>query len=453
MISIILAVAHVAFAGAHGLTKTQTPRVTTQAKIAQARDEVAPPALAEDLVRAVGVDTHFIYRNTSYVSLFGAVSSELLQLGVTRIRDGSSPDPDYLARINYLAQHGITHSAEVRIDSSADDIRRRIARYGIANVDMVEPQNEYDSYRLKDPMWVERILTTQQTIWNTLHSDPSYAGVTILGPSMANPNNYPKLAGVEAIEDDVNFHDGTCDREPETPHVPDALAFKHALIRTTAPSKAIWTTETGYTDDMSFSCGLPDAVIARYDPRVIAFRWLSGERAIYFYQLADMPVDRRFGLTGLLHDDASPKPQFTAIASMLHLLSDPGPSFVAKAFSYSVEGVDSLEELTLAKRDGSYDILMWLGVRSWDERHKVPLNVEPSVANVRFPASVGRVVVYRYAPDWSLLPQNVILTDHTLRISIDDRVSFIEVRPSRSQSGNAALSGKTPASPIRVGVR
>jgi hypothetical protein len=51
-----------------------------------------------------------------------------------------------------------------------------------------------------------------------------------------------------------------------------------------------------------------------------------------------MPYDPVFGYMGLLHADGSPKPQFTALVNLIHLLSDRGPSFTPTALQYSMSG-------------------------------------------------------------------------------------------------------------------
>jgi hypothetical protein len=55
------------------------------------------------------------------------------------------------------------------------------------NVDFVEPQNEYDSFAAKsDPDWTGKLIAAQKTLYNTVHGNPAFNGITVLGPALAH---------------------------------------------------------------------------------------------------------------------------------------------------------------------------------------------------------------------------------------------------------------------------
>src|SRR5207245_10922866 len=88
---------------------------------------------------------------------------------------------------------------------------------------------------------------------------------------------------------------------------------------------------------------------------------------------------------GLLRNDLSEKPAFTALERLIALLRDPGPRFTPETLDYTVEGAPpSLRQLLLQKRDGSFYLALWNQVSVWDPNLGVDLHPAEEKITLRF---------------------------------------------------------------------
>jgi len=386
---------------------------------------------ANDFVDSVGVVSHFDYWGTPYNSAWPAISDALIGSGIKHIRDGGAYNsPRYLSRLALLGRHGINHSAIFKVDTTAAQIRHTLTAF-LPYVDFVEPQNEYNASR--DEQWPTRLSAEQKLLYRTVREYPDFAGIAVLGPALNFASYYATLGRLDEYEDAGNLHNYPCNLNPGTTKLHFGIATNHAQIRESTPSKPIWTTETGYGDNMTLEpqCGLADETIAVYVPRMVAERWLLGEPRTYFYQLADMPSDRRFGQLGLLTADGTPKPQFVALRSMLQLLADPGNAFVPTPQRFEVTPLPDLRELALQKRDGSYELLLWREIESADPRTSAPLEIAPLEASVTVPTGTRSVTAHTYDTGFGLQARALIPERGSVRVAVTDRITFLEFQRLR----------------------
>jgi hypothetical protein len=400
-------------------------RETAAASAAETGPAVAS---ADAFVDAIGVDSHFNYRDSPYVLEWPALSAALIGSGIRHIRDGGSPASDYIARLATLGEHGIKHGAGFSIKATPEIIRQHIAAFA-PYLEDVESPNEYDS--AKDPDWVANLIAFQKMLYEIVHSDPADAGIKVLGPPLAHQQFYAQLGPLDAYEDAANLHITTCDLNPGTDDQRrGSIPYTHSLLRMSTLVKPIWTTETGYNDDMQRPCALADETIAKYDLRTIAEKWNAGEQRVYLYQFADMPSDRIFGGLGLMRADATPKPQFKALESMIHLLADPGPPFDARPLKYGLGGDSAnVHRTLLQKRDGRYELLLWLEVRSWDPKSRTAIDVQPQTVTLSLPAGIASGKLYAFTPDWTLASTPLQLHGGTASIRVTDAISVVELSP------------------------
>jgi len=417
-----------------GVPVARAARLSAAAAATQDRSQGETPGRADAFVDAVGVDSHFNYNGTSYIRNWPAISSALIGSGIRHIRDGGKPEAAYLERLAMLGSHGIDHNAGFALTATpayVESTLRTFAPY----VDFVETQNEYDSAAKTDPQWADKVIAAQKTLYATVHGDSAFSRVTVLGPALARQRYYSMLGPLDAYEDAGNLHYSTCDDPPGVDTPRQSVRRVHALLRMSTQTKPIWTTEAGYNSDTLRPCHLPDDIIAKYDPRTVAERWNLGEPRIFFYQLADMPRDSVFGGTGLLHADGSPKPQFTALKSMIGLLADPGPAFAPSPLKYAIGGnTKDVHHTLLQKRNGRYELLVWLEVPAWkstsaDHRVGTPLDVRPQTISVTLPPLVASAKLYRYAHNWSLTPSPVAIRGGSAQFEVSDAISFLELSP------------------------
>jgi len=401
--------------------------------IAAAQDGVRGeiPGQADAFVNAIGVDSHFNYGGV-YIKNFPAISSALIGSGIRHIRDGGKPYPGYLQRLATLGSHGIYHSAGFSVTATPAYVESTLSKFA-PYVDFVESENEYDSSARRNPQWAATLVDAQKSLYAAVHGDPRFSSITVLGPPLARLKFYSLLPSLDAYEDAGNLHYGTCDDPPGTDTRRQSARRAHALLRVSTQTKPIWTTETGYNSDTLRPCHLPDDVIAKYDPRTVAERWNLGEPRIFFYQLADMPRDPVFGGMGLLHADGSPKPQFSALKSMIGLLEDRGSSFTPTPLTYALSGdSQNVHRTLLQKRDGRYELLLWLEAPAWrstspDHRVGIPLDVRPQTISVLLPGSIASAKLYRYNSNWDLAPEQLAIRGRSVQVPVSDAVSFLEL--------------------------
>lgn len=90
-------------------------------------------------------------------------------------------------------------------------------------------------------------------------------------------------------------------------------------------------------------------------------------------QLIDLPSGRPAtdSAFGLLRQDYSAKPAYSALRNLLHLLSDPGPPFVGQELGFELAGdLSDLHHLLLQKRNGVFYLILWLEKPSYDVANK-----------------------------------------------------------------------------------
>ncbi len=379
------------------------------------------PASAERFVDSVGVNAK--YESYAYPAL---VTNELIWSGIKHLRDGAYPSGRFLSDMNHLGQYGIHHSIGLVAGFKTSDLAARL-RIAPQNVDYVEPANEADNVR--NPNW-NQMRSDQRNLWNTVRSNRAYDNIAVLGPSFANPQKHAPLVGpLDGYEDFGVLHNATCDWNPGTTLFGTGIEENTIKIRATTRYKPIWTTETGYSDNRQRGCWLPDSVIAKYLTRTSTERFLHGEPRTYFVFLTDMPYDIVFGHMGLLYSNGSPKPQFLALANLIHLLSDPGSAPRPTSVTYQVVGASSdVHHILLARRDGSYDLLLYREVPCWDHHTHTPIGVGTENVSLILPSNMHNADVYHYASNYTFGRSSLGIngrTHQTSTFGVNDAISVI----------------------------
>jgi len=415
-----------AAAGTSTSNSSTTNSSLTRAVVMRGALAVMPPASADAFVDSIGADSHFNYGGTSYTTNAATVGAALISSGIRHLRDGE-PQDNYASELAYLGANGIKHSVFFPVTTTAAQITATLMLYA-PYVDFVEPQNEYD--RSGDPNWAAALQAEQQLLYTTVQSNPAFAGIKVLGPSFARPADAASVGPLDQFEDAGNLHNYTCNLNPGTT-TSIGISALSALIRGATATKPIWTTEVGYEDDLSVSaCALSDAAIAKYTPRTIADRWLAGEPRTYLYQFADMAPATGYSAMGLVTQAGVPKPQFTALQSMISLLSDPGSGFATAPLAYTLGGnTQNVQQLLLQKRNGDYFLLLWLEVPSWNPQSQSPLGVAQQTVTLTFGSAITTATAYTYGSDWSLHGTGLPAPARQLSVSVGDSITFVKLHP------------------------
>jgi hypothetical protein len=356
-------------------------RATTLSKVTALR--------SDSFVEASGVNIHSKYSDTAYRDV-AKVRDLLRQLGVRHVRDywsttqnpDGSPNHDNMTADywKHLAASGVGVTAMVghpdRATWSVDstDASRRVAqladlqRSSPGILKALEGPNEWDLQG--DPNWRANVLAYQKLIFEESNRYPELASLPVIAPSVYEPIG--STASVSAVSDQSNLHMYVGSDRPEV-FLPRFINDKR---KEQAPGKPVAITEAGYTTGYpQITWGLSpvsEAAQAVYMPRLLAEHFRAGASRTFLYELLDTMSRQPDGTAnwpdsdvshfGLVREDYSPKPAFTAIQRLHALLSDPSATgFTPGSLEFEIAappGTDVHTQL-LQKSDGTFRLLVW----------------------------------------------------------------------------------------------
>lgn len=341
---------------------------------------------AGSFVDSIGVNTHFSYSDTIYDSRFPQVKAKLAELGVRHIREGLMPDrPDQYEFLRELAGAGVRSTLILGDpDQGAENLEGLLATLRTdlrGTVAAVEGPNEFDSWGGSD--WQPRLVEYQQRLYGAVKGDPALSSLPVLGPSIVQRRNQEALGDISGTLDYGNFHpypDGFSPEEGIGDNIERAVG--------NSGPKPLIATETGYHTTEGWSGehnAVPEQAMATYIPRLYLEYFRRGVARTFSYELLDEKpgdVDRENNF-GLLRNDLSEKPAFTALRNLIDILEDPGADFSPGAVAYSLGGEASdVHHLLLQKSDGSFYLALWRAADVWDPD-----------AQASLPAPAGRVTL------------------------------------------------------------
>jgi hypothetical protein len=387
--------------------------------VATGREPETPPLTteeqsAEDLVDSIGVVLHFTYVDTAYAHQ-NTLVARLRELGVEHIREGMpTPSGPLASGLRAARRQGIraTLLADTALDPGSA-VPDSLSVMGDA-IDAFEGPNELDNSG--DPAWPAELPSYMQAL--DAAASRYAPGVPLIGPSFiesASRNLVP--ADMPGLLNGHPYPGG----EPPEPTVD--RAFRD--LRVKANDRGVVFTETGYHNALRATTGHPPAseeAAAIYLPRMLVTAFGAGAQRTFIYELVDEKPDP--GLAdpeqhfGLLRNDLSPKPAFTAIQTLIAALrTSPGPSSRGRVpWQLQVKGRGEVERLTLARGDGSRVIALWRPVSVWDRDARRPVEPSPLPVELSFGLSGARdVTVWRP----SVSPGPVVRRDYARRLSLD----------------------------------
>jgi hypothetical protein len=167
----------------------------------------------------------------------------------------------------------------------------------------------------------------------------------------------------------------------------------------------------------------------------------------WVYELVDEFNDpaRQESNFGLLHSNLSPKPAFTALASLISLLEEPNaPAFSAGALSYAVSAQPSgtltrthyVHDLLLQKSGGDFYLLLWHEI-SDSSFADAAGNAIPGTARdlappalsatITLPPQIQTAAVYAYNSSWSLVSTPLQIVNGQVTIPASDVISVVQL--------------------------
>jgi hypothetical protein len=389
-----------------------------------------PPALrsgelsAEAFVDSIGVVTHMSYTDTAY-GRAPEVLARLRELGVSHIREAAPPRSGPLAD-GLRAAHAAGIRATLGSGDPASDpaswIGDAVAVMG-DGVAAVEAPNELDNSG--DPDWAAKL----RGYMPRLAAAASERGLEVIGPSFIDPASRAQVPS--DLPGLFNGHPYSGGEEPEP-----TLALALDERRATAPRRGVVFTETGYHNALAATAGQPPAseeAAAIYLPRLLVTAFGAGVRRTFIYELLDekpepglIDAEQHFGL---LRNDFSPKPAFTAIKTLIAAVRDsPGRRLGGvPAWRLQSESGEPIERVTLERADGSLAIALWRPVSVWDRDAREPVDPGRVPVELSFEGLGARdVTVWR--PSVSSEPVQRLESAQRLDLELEGDLVLVSLR-------------------------
>lgn len=492
-----------------GAISLQVQGPTMSANLRSGSDAHAVRAVAADaFVDSIGVATHWSY--PSYATHLERLESLVWTSGIRHVRDGLIPN----ARRD-LAQHGVretlvidpTHGlvpTDAYWSAAPPNETYTINEYlkhlvPATLVDALEMPNELDVFHSMykwhpsdsgtlstNPSASNYFAAYGEAVtkdcWRVIKSDPSLASIKIIGPTIGTqaPSPYPP-GSLYSYVDWGGFHPypgrantWTFPQPYDTiskyywnsfqpsvnvaadPYGGNPLMFTwyQAPFTEGGHSKPMVATETGYQTAARSIGGISTLAHAKYIPRLFAEYFRSGIVRTFIYELYDEGTDASNGEQnfGLIYNDLTPKPAYTALASLIHLLADPGVAFSPGQLAYSLDVQPSgpytrtkyVHDLLLQKSDGDFYLLLWheISNTSNTDLQGNPLStiqrdiVPPSLATtITLSSDITFATLYSYDQAWSLQFRPLVISRNKITVAAEDTVSVIRLS-RRSPSAN-----------------
>ena len=410
----------------------------TVASTLQAASEAARSA--DSFVDSMGINTHFgnaIYTGgNAYADR--RLDAKLAALGIRHLRDHTWNDTGLSIIDDLHASYGLRTTLilgeTTRSPAELVNLLKAHPAY-----EAIEGLNEPDfttrSYNgLTDNRTANDYTATrafQNDLYAAVKGDPQTAGVTVLSPAMGRSNRSQYLQPIQfdvaAMHSYAWASPATSANEPS--YGLDTAISDMAALRGTKPLMA---TETGYYNEPAAnSRAIPEEVAGKYMPRLFAEFFNRGVERTYLYELADQGPDKslREQNFGLVRFDMSEKPAFAALKNLIDLLEEPqAPTFTPSSLDYSLTSTANLSKLhhtLLQKSNGSFYLLLWQEVLSYNSITKTNINVPPIPVTLSLQQPIGQAAAY--LPNESATAVATFHNTSSISLNVTDQMLVLEL--------------------------
>ena len=423
---------------------------------------------ADSFVESIGVNVHWGYTDRVYYSAFPELKVRLEELGVRHLRDGTTVNekPTVVKRINELyddlrirttfitGQRENGYPTPLDVSQISDELQALKQLYPLDLVAAIEGPNEYDAdnNHKGDPDWVSKVRKYQQTLYEQANADPGLRDIPIIGPSFITEQAYKKVGSLDPYIDFACLHAYQSWRNPgsrgwgNNGYGSLSWQFNYLAARQSPSGKPIQSTECGYNNYLPAERGVTEQVQGKYITRMFAEFFRRGIVRSFSYELIDqgtLQSENGERVFGILRNDRSRKPAFYAVKEMIKLLSDPGEAFEPTPLTYQLSGsTDNVRQLLLQKRDGTYYLLLWLEVESWDGAQDVERSFDPQSVTVQLPSSIKQAQLYRQGLDGKMDDKALTIENKAVKLSVYDRMQVLELSGATIVEDNAPVAGQ-----------
>lgn len=354
---------------------------------------------ADTFVDSIGVAVHLRYQDTAYGKYDDIIKPRLQNLGVRHIRDGGNEN-SFFEKLNDLAKIGIRSTLVMDPRDGVEPSNAvRIAKTVANSVEAIEGPNETDfnSFSYKGKPFPEGTRLYHDALYSAIKRDRATRSLPVLMPSLGWAPNSPTLGSLRSC-DVANLHSYPGKKAP-TNHL-DTRYIPNAQI--VCSNKPMISTETGYQNAITnptATRAVSEQASGKYLPRLLLEYFNRNIQQTFLYELIDEKTgDNPEHNFGLLRHDGSTKPAFRAIRRMIRLLkdNDPGPTFSPGSLDYQLSGdLTNIHHTLLQKRDGTFYLILWQEVESWDSVAWEDIVVADQPLTVTFNTAIREADLYR----------------------------------------------------------
>jgi hypothetical protein len=334
--------------------------------------------------------------------------------------------------------------------------------------------------------WGKYIKAAIQDTGTALLANPATPNIPLMGPSLLTASDYSYVGNQSSYINMSNMHPYLDGYNPETIGWGSYYTGRYGLSDykygsiagytcqycgwLQAPNEGWGTTEGGnstatiVTGSSSTYGNWPITAHGKYIPRFYLTAFNHGSTLTCTYELIDTGTDPTNSQEnyGLLYNNLSEKPAATALRNLISVLKDPGPPFVPQGLGYSLSGATTnVNSTLLQKRDGSFDLCLWLGVPCYNSPTGTSITVSSQNVTLNLTTPIASGTIYTLSDSGSQTATTATVTgtsgSQNISLAVDDHVMVVKlVPPSRDSlplgglelprwawSATASLSGST----------
>lgn len=392
------------------------------------------PHSASSFVNSIGVNAHINYFDLLYGN-FRLVEHELRSLGVLHVRDGIHlQGSDYNAML--YGRWIELGKAGVRFDAVADPrsklgpmnsaLLNHVDALAGGTIESFEGPNEMDISQMNDWASVDR--SYQLALYSADKASATTNSVAVIGPSLALAWKSSELGDLAPEMDYGNLHPYPAGKMPSA-----VFPQQIDLERVVCEDKPIIITETGYHNaihEEHQQPGVSEAAAAKYIPRLYLENYLHGIVRTYLYELMDEGGEP--GMTdpekhwGLVRADGSEKPAFFALKNLISEVGDANaPASLAPLAFALIAQAPQIHHLLLQKSSGTYDLVLWQEVPSYDLRSHTDIENAAVPATLTLARQARRISVYQPVTEGSAMQTST--NTQSVALAISDAPVVVEI--------------------------
>jgi Chitobiase/beta-hexosaminidase C-terminal domain len=393
-------------------------------------------AQADSFVDSIGVQTHASYTNTAYGN-WSQVMAALQSLGVRHIRDGLPVTSTFVSNFQQLAAAGIHCTCGFGLPNTLTTTQIVSYLQLVQATEALEAPNECDAAPNCGGGGLTGIANGVAFL-PILDATSAATTLPVVGPSYQTQLGYTSSGNIGSTMAFNNLHiyfggrnpgsGGWGEGDPQG-HFYGSFDWWMDQGNIDAPGVPDMVTETGYLAYPTATTAgtIPESVEASYTPRTVLIAYSKGIKRTFIYELVDEWATTGYGL---LANDFTPKPAFTALKNLIGTLQDPGASFTPGSLNYNITGnTNTLDHVLLQKRDGSYWLVLWLEQSSYDATNNVPVTVTPQSVTLSIGAGLKFGNLIQFDTSGNSTPTASANSGYTLPLTISDQVSIVEIQP------------------------